>query len=565
MALGACAAGSRGGGWHLGLAPAAEAAPTREEGGETAAGSYLAGRFALEGGDYREAARNFERALAAEPDDVELRRQVLALLVAGGDFPAALEAAAGLVAIDPAADEAGLLLALEAVRRGDHAAAAARLDSLSGAGLVGTVRPILLAWARHGAGDHAGAMAALNSPEARGGLDRLHAYHRAVMLGLAGEPKAGLAVLRTTFGELASAPPRVVRAAAALHLALGDRRGAEALVAAARAQDPDDPLLEGVADRLRAGGDAGGIRDAADGMSDALVEVAEALAEQEGTVQALLFARLATFLRPEEASAWLVVAAVALQQENPTEALRALDAVPAGSPFARRAGFVRARALDAAGRTEEALDLLERMSAEAPERADAPIALGDLLRSKERYREAEAAYSEAIRRLPRLERPHWRLLYARGITYERTQRWPEAEEDFLKALELEPDQPLVLNYLGYSWVDQHLHLDRAKAMLHRAVELRPEDGFIVDSLGWAYYRLGEHAKAVEYLERAVELEPGDPVINDHLGDAYWRVGRTREARFQWERALAFDPEPELKSAIEEKLQKGLADAGPRDG
>ena len=153
----------------------------------------------------------------------------------------------------------------------------------------------------------------------------------------------------------------------------------------------------------------------------------------------------------------------------------------------------------------------------------------------------------------------------RGIAHERTRRWPQAEADLLKALELEPDQPFVLNYLGYSWVDQGLNLDRAKEMLHRAVDLRPEDGYIVDSLGWAYYRLGENDKAVTYLERAVELQPGDPVLNDHLGDVYWRVGRTREARFQWQRALTFEPESDQVPLIQKKLANGLADAQPAPG
>ena len=201
------------------------------------------------------------------------------------------------------------------------------------------------------------------------------------------------------------------------------------------------------------------------------------------------------------------------------------------------------------------------MAEEAPERSDALIAMGDLLRGKDRFAEAESAYTRAIQRLPKIERSDWRLLYARGITYERTKRWPQAEADLLKALELEPDQPFVLNYLGYSWVDQGLNLDRAKAMLHRAVELRPDDGFIVDSLGWAYYRLGENDKAVTYLERAVELEPGDPVLNDHLGDVYWRVGRQREARFQWQRALTFKPEPDAVAAIQAKLANGLRPPG----
>jgi Flp pilus assembly protein TadD len=245
--------------------------------------------------------------------------------------------------------------------------------------------------------------------------------------------------------------------------------------------------------------------------------------------------------------------------------LRALEQVPAGSPVAWAAGLAQAQALQDLERVDEAVAQLEAMADQAPDRSDSLVTLGDLLRQEERFAEAEAAYSRAIARLPQVDRRHWRLFYARGIAYERTKRWPQAEADLLKALELEPEQPFVLNYLGYSWVDQGLNLDRAQGMLHRAVELRPEDGFIVDSLGWAYFRLGENDKAVTYLERAVELEPGDPVINDHLGDAYWRAGRTREARFQWQRALTFKPEPDAVATIQQKLAEGLPDAGRRPG
>jgi Flp pilus assembly protein TadD len=200
---------------------------------------------------------------------------------------------------------------------------------------------------------------------------------------------------------------------------------------------------------------------------------------------------------------------------------------------------------------------LEELAGAAPERIDALVQLGDLRRHDENYAAAEDAYSRAIARIGEPRREHWTLLYARGIAYERTKRWPEAEADFLKALELEPEQPFVLNYLGYSWVDMGMHLDRAKGMLNRAVELRPDDGYIVDSLGWVYFRVGEYDKAVTRLERAVELEPGDPVINDHLGDAYWRVGRQREARYQWQRVLTLDPEEDVIADVEQKLRSGL--------
>jgi len=217
-----------------------------------------------------------------------------------------------------------------------------------------------------------------------------------------------------------------------------------------------------------------------------------------------------------------------------------------------------ARTLHALERPDESYDLLEELAAAEPARIESLVQLGDLLRRDEHYGRAEAAYSRAVERLGEPDREHWTLFYARGITFERTKRWPRAETDFLTALELEPEQPFVLNYLGYSWVDMGMNLDQAKGMLYRAVELRPNDGFIIDSLGWVHYRLGEYPDAVEQLERAVELEPGDPVINDHLGDAYWRVGRHREARYQWARALTLEPEEDAVADIEEKLKSGLS-------
>jgi len=155
------------------------------------------------------------------------------------------------------------------------------------------------------------------------------------------------------------------------------------------------------------------------------------------------------------------------------------------------------------------------------------------------------------------ERRHWFLFYVRGIAYERSGRWEEAERDFRKALELEPDQPNVLNYLGYSLVEKGIKLDEALEMIRKAVEKRPNDGYITDSLGWALYRLGRYEEAVEPMERAVELTPLDPVINDHLGDVYWMVGRKREARFQWKRALSFGPDEKDAARIRRKLEVGL--------
>jgi len=209
-------------------------------------------------------------------------------------------------------------------------------------------------------------------------------------------------------------------------------------------------------------------------------------------------------------------------------------------------------------RTEEAITQLKEMSAEAPRRAGAVMQLGDLLRAKKRFSEAVEAYDEAMRRLTAAGIPErWSLFYSRGIALERSGQWKPSEADLLHALELKPDQPLVLNYLGYSWIDRGENLDRGLKMIEKAVELRPEDGYIVDSLGWAHYRLGDYSSAVQYLEKAIELVPEDPTINDHLGDAYWQSGRATEARFQWRRALQFGPEANEIKPIEAKLDGGL--------
>ena len=187
------------------------------------------------------------------------------------------------------------------------------------------------------------------------------------------------------------------------------------------------------------------------------------------------------------------------------------------------------------------------------------MALGNILRGRKQFAECADVYTKGVDTIAKPEKSNWVLFYFRGICYERSKQWPKAEADLKKALELFPDQPLVLNYLGYSWIDQGINLDEGMRMIQRAVEQRADDGYIVDSLGWAYYRIGNIEEAVKHLERAVELKPEDPTINDHLGDAYWRVGRVLEARFQWSHARDLKPEPEDLVKIEEKLKTGLPD------
>jgi Flp pilus assembly protein TadD len=301
------------------------------------------------------------------------------------------------------------------------------------------------------------------------------------------------------------------------------------------------------------------IRTVQDGLAEGLFDLASSLRQQNVRETALIFGRMSLYLKPDFPENQILVANM-LERSNRHE--RANDiyrAINRASPLSWSVRLRLAGNLDRLGRTGEAIEYLKSMAEENSASPDPLIDLGDILRGKERYEEAVKVYDQAFARIPSLQPRHWSLLYARGIALERSKQWQRGEKDFLKALEYQPDQPYVLNYLGYSWVEKGLHLDRAQAMIRKAVKLRPNDGYIVDSLGWVLYQLEDFSGAVKQLERAVELRAEDPVINDHLGDAYWNVGRKQEARFQWRRALSFEPEEEFIDSIKKKITDGLPD------
>jgi len=216
--------------------------------------------------------------------------------------------------------------------------------------------------------------------------------------------------------------------------------------------------------------------------------------------------------------------------------------------------------LDAADRSDEAIKILKNVTAEDPKDLEAIMALGNIERGRKKFADCAQTYSQGIDVLPpNNDKANSVYYYYRGICEERSKQWNKAEADMRKALEMQPEQPHVLNYLGYSWIDQGVNLDEGMKMIKRAVEQRPDDGYIVDSLGWAYYRIGNYEEGVKNLERAIDLKPEDPTINDHLGDAYWRVGRTLEAKFQWAHARDLKPEPDDLPKIEAKIENGLPD------
>jgi tetratricopeptide (TPR) repeat protein len=304
------------------------------------------------------------------------------------------------------------------------------------------------------------------------------------------------------------------------------------------------------------------VASAVQGAGEAMFSLASALSDDQSSDVALVYAQLALSLEGRSPITQTLLGDIYENMDRFDKAIAAYDRIPADSELRENADIEMAVNLQRLDRSREAQDLLNKVIARDPNNYDALITLGNIHRANEEFAKAAEVYSRALALVKAPERPQWSAYYYRGIAYERTKKWEEAEADFRKALSLEPNQPLVLNYLGYSMIEKGLNLNEAIEMVRKAVELKPNDGYVVDSLGWAHYQLGEYEEAVRHLERAVELKPADPTIADHLGDAYWRVGRKLEARFQWQHAKDNKPEPENLSKIDAKLKDGLADTPP---
>ncbi len=295
------------------------------------------------------------------------------------------------------------------------------------------------------------------------------------------------------------------------------------------------------------------------GAAEALYGLGASLGRRGGEDLGLVYLQLSLYLAPSHPMALLSLADLYEALKKPELAIKIYERIPANSPLHRNAAIQMATDLDALDRGDEAEKQLDALIKQSPDDLEAITALGNVLRGHKKFAECADVYTKGVETLKQPEKSNWMLFYFRGICLERSKQWPKAEADLKKALELFPEQPHVLNYLGYSWIDQGINLDDGMAMIKRAVQQRPDDGYIVDSLGWAYYRLGNYEEATKELERAIDLKPEDPTINDHLGDAYWRIGRTLEARFQWAHARDLKPDPEDLPKIETKIKDGLPD------
>lgn len=520
------------------------------------AGSYLAARTAAHTNDYRAAAEYFSAAIVRDPNNHKLLEYAITAQVGLGNFAAAGPLADRMAGLGVDNQAAAIVRLARELKQQDYTAAKAKL---AGGTLVGPlVDGLIAAWLEVAAGRFSEARVAFDALADNRDTAVFGLYHKALALAMVGDFEAADAIFAGADGSPIPPTRRGVFAHAQILSQLERNADALALIEQTFGAE-SDPQFAAVSQQLRAGQTLpfDTIRTPDDGLSEVFFTVAGLLQGQAADSVTLIFARTGEYLRPDDVDQTLVVASVLMSQGQFDLATATFAKVPTGNPMFYAAEIGRSNALARSGKTEAAIEVMQQLSRSHGDFASVHVALGDRLRGEERYAEAASAYGRAIDLYGDPERHHWPVYYSRGISYERTGEWDSAEADFRQALALEPDQPQVLNYLGYSLVEMGEKLEEALDMIERAVAARPEDGFITDSLGWALYRMGRYEEAVEPMERAVGLEAVDPVINDHLGDVYWAVGRQMEARFQWRRALSFGPEEKDAQRIRRKLEVGL--------
>jgi Flp pilus assembly protein TadD len=543
-------------GTTVGQAPAA--APANW----TTTGAYLAGITAFDQRDMKSAADLLTLALGADLGNGILAQKTLVALMSDGRIDDAIKLAEGMKEAGIKSTLVTLVLMQAQARDGDYDDALTVSRELPDDRLMQVAAPMLRAWLALGAKDKEAAFAELKPLREIEGAAMLAQMQGALIADYAGEGKKAAADLLAAIDASIDVPAQLAEFYVRLTLRDGDEKAARTMIERYRAQaqgrgeDVASAMEQQIAKPKLKGPLVGDIKL---GLAIAYTQIAMELMADDYNGDAMWLTHLALDLDPKLDIAALALGDLHRRADHLDQAIAAYSQVPEDSIFRRPSQLSVAECYRRQEKFDDAEALLRKLMDQDKTDISAAQQLGQLLRSNKKFAEAAKVYGVAIERLGSLEPEDWQLFYYRGVSQERAKQWPEAEKDFQKALELSPDEPYVLNYLAYTWVERREKLDQALPMLEKAVSQRPDEGFIIDSLGWAHFMLGRYPEAVGELERAVSLAPTDPVLNDHLGDAYWKVGRREEARFQWSRALSFDPEPDQAPKLQQKLEQGLAD------
>ncbi len=519
-------------------------------------GSYLAARHASAFSDYRAATGYYARAIADDPDNPGLLENAVIAYLGLGKVGEAATVAGKLFALNTESQVAAMAVLADRFQNENYTGVQEALDD--GLSVGPLVDGLLKGWAQIGLGSMSDGLATFDEVAATNGIEVFGLYHKALALAMAGDLEGAEVILSGDAGGPLQLNRRGIVAFAQVLSQLERNGDAIELLDATYGNDPD-PLIAALRHRLEAGEPVpfDAARTARDGAAEVFLVVAGALSGEAADNYTLLYSRAAEHTRADFVDAIMLSASLLERLERYDLATESYMKVPRDHPVFDDAEMGRADALRKSGNPEAAIEALRQLSRSSADNPIIHVTLGDTLRGLERYEEAPKAYDAAAALYPDPQQEQWLLYFARGITHEREDRWEQAEKDFRFSLELNPGQPQVLNYLGYSFVEMGQNMEEALGMIEEAVAARPDSGYIVDSLGWVQFKMGHFADAVVNLERAAELMAVDPIVNDHLGDAYWAVGRKIEAEFQWKRALSFDPEEEDADRIRRKLEVGL--------
>lgn len=505
---------------------------------QSLSGSYLAGRYAQNTHDFRSAGSYLLNSGRQDPANIFLAIQAMSSFLAADDVEGALELARAIEKAGGTSPIGDLILAADEARSGNFDGLLDRLNNGAVAGL--TIDKLILGWTHIGRGQVSLGLKCFDEVIAEDSMSDFARYQKALALASVGDFEgANTAFLKSdgtpiqTFGRAAMARAQILSQLGQNDVALNLLGGPDRV--------PEDQLMRDLYNRLLTG-DAVAfdiVQSPSDGIAEVLYAVAEALRSDTEPEILLFYARAVTHIAPHHIQSVLLSSQLLTQLGNFDLATKEYNKVPSDSPAFLEAEMGRAAALWNAQKPDAAIEVLEQLNKTAPNVRRIPTELGGYYRNLERYEDAVAVYDKAVALTKTPTASDWFLFFTRAIAFERSGNWDAAEADFRKALELSPNQHQVLNYLGYSLVERDEKLDEALSMIERAVEAQPDAGYIIDSLGWVYFRLGRYSDAVDPMERAVELMATDPIVNDHLGDVYWAVGRKTEARFQWRRALSF--------------------------
>ena len=524
---------------------------------EISFGGYLAGRHALSTKDFDAASTYLSRAIEDDLENPELLNGLISVQVSLGDIGAAKISSDNLDLLGVQTQLSNMVKIAIQLRNRDFDNAKQQIENEQGINPL--LDKIVTGWAFADEGNFENAETIFDEIGKGSSLAQFSQMQKASMLAAYGRYESAL----NTIENLEKNSSRISIDARALKVQLllkldnkeeateyfskifGD--GVNSDAANLRMQVEDHPNAYSIEESLSLEA----------GIAYAFYAIADILKDDADPNTALLYVRLAQYLNENSQKAILLAADLLEQMGQYDLAVEEYAKISPSSSYFLSSELGRVGALRDGGKTEAALEVLYYLSREFSDIGIVHNSLGDFLRREERYSEAKIAYDRAVDIYRENNNVSWVVLYARGITHERLQEWDKAESDFRNALTINPDQANVLNYLGYSLIDRGEKLDEAMTMIEKAVSLQPESGYIVDSLAWGLFKLGQYETAIPHMEKAAELMPVDPIVTDHLGDLYWAVGRQLEAKFQWRRALSFDPELKDATRIREKLRIGL--------